>query len=79
MAYQLNNAPKWRLDIPSNSAFLPAFFTCRIIEQFRSWWIRKGYGGMDLGEVARLLHRPRTWSIRGVHSPEVTFLSRGLG
>jgi hypothetical protein len=25
MAYQLNNAPKWRLDIPSNSAFSPAF------------------------------------------------------
>jgi hypothetical protein len=33
---------------------------------------------MDLG-VARLLHRPWTWSIRGGHSPEVSFLSRGLG
>lgn len=33
---------------------------------------------MDFG-VALLLHRPRTGSINGGHSPEVTFLSSRLG
>lgn len=77
MVYQLNKALKWRLDIPSNSAFLPAFSPVGLLK-FRSWWIRKGYGGMDFG-VAHLLHRPRIWSIRGGRSPGVTVLSRGLG